>query len=350
MSDLLESIKADLLDRRLLPVFALVALAFLGALGYAAFGGGSSAPAPTSAASSGTAKTPGIAVSEANASGAEPVAETTSGSSKQSGGRTRNPFTSLPSAKAASAAGTPAASSGSAAAAEASPGASSGGGGGTSSGGASTGPSSGSEPSGESKPSSSGGSAPNKKSAQQPKSQTAYQVSALFGTGAPGTPPQSAALTPYESLRRQQPLPSAAQGVVVFRGVIAGGKSATFTIVGEAIPRGSGACRPSASQCQAIDLQAGETEELEFLPADGPAVNYLLQVVSIKPVKAGSASVRHVLESESQAGLDLLRSFGLTALPGLRYSTTHKGVLVFAGHRAFAARAHLAVWGAAPRG
>jgi hypothetical protein len=353
MNDLLESIKADLLDRRLLPLFALVALALLAALGYAAFGGGSSAPAPSPAAPSSSTKPPGIAVSEANTSSAEPVAETTSGASKQSGGRTRNPFASLPSAKAASAAGatgTSVAGSGSSAAGS-SPSTSSGGGGGTSSAGASTGPSSGAESGGESKPSSStGGSTPKKKSAQQPKSQTDYQVSVLFGAAAPGTPPQSASLTPYDNLQRQQPLPSAPQGVVVFRGVVAGGKSATFTIVGEAIPRGSGACQPSASQCQAIDLQAGETEELEFLPAEGPAVNYLLQLVSIKPVKAGSASVRHDLESESKAGLNLLRSLGLTALPGLRYSTAHRGVLVFAGHRASAARAHLAVWGAAPRG
>ena len=45
--------------------------------------------------------------------------------------------------------------------------------------------------------------------------------------------------------------------------------------------------------------------------------------------------------AQSKAGLRLLRAAGLSALPGLRYSAA-KGVLVFAGHQAFVARAHVA--------
>jgi hypothetical protein len=163
----------------------------------------------------------------------------------------------------------------------------------------------------------------------------------LFGAAAPGTPLASAQLTPYDELMRQQPLPSAQQALVVFRGVIAGGKSATFTLVGEAILRGVAVCRPSASQCQAIDLQAGQTEELEYAPPGGTATTYMLHIVAIKAVKAKAAAARRVLAGQSKAGLRLLRSFGLAALPGLRYSGA-KGVLVFAGHKAFPARARIA--------
>ena len=45
-------------------------------------------------------------------------------------------------------------------------------------------------------------------------------------------------LTPYENLKLLTPLPSSTQALIVFRGVTAGGKSATFTLVGEAILHG----------------------------------------------------------------------------------------------------------------
>ncbi len=354
MNELLESVKADLLDRRLRPALALVVLALVGALAYAALGGGSSESSPNASNPLPAAKTPGISVSEANTSAEQPIAETANGSSEQTGGRTRNPFASVPGAgaKAASASSSTSGSTGSASAS----GSSESGAGSSASGSPAASPEassgSGSQPQGESKPSSpTGGSSPSGKNKSEGKSspQTAYDVSVLFGTAAPGTPVLSAQLTPYNGLKRQQPLPSSAQPVLVFRGVVAGGKSATFTIVGEAIPRGSGACLPSSSQCQAIDLHAGETEELEFLPPEGAAVNYLLQVVSIKPVKASKADAHSAFQGESKAGVELLRGFGLSAVPDLRYSRT-KGVLVFAGHPAFVARAHLAAWGAALKG
>jgi hypothetical protein len=155
-----------------------------------------------------------------------------------------------------------------------------------------------------------------------------------------GTPPQSVQLTPFASLTRQQPLPSAAQPLVVFRGVIAGGKSATFTLVGEAILRGKAVCVPSASQCQAIELKPGQTEELEYLPPSGAAITYQLQLVSITKSLATEAAARRAFRGESKAGRELLRRIGLAAIPGLRYSTT-KGVLMAVGHpAAFAALSH----------
>ena len=145
----------------------------------------------------------------------------------------------------------------------------------------------------------------------------------------------------------QQPLPSAKQPLVVFRGVIVGGKSATFTLVGEAIIRGSGACRPSPAQCQVIDLQKGQTEELEYVPLVGAPTTYMLHIVDIKPVtaraaKTAKASAAHAASvGESRAGLKLLRHAGLLAIPGMRYSRT-TGVLVFTAALTFQARAHVA--------
>jgi hypothetical protein len=341
MNDFLSSVKDDLLDRRMLPIFALVGVALLGAVAYAVLaGGGSTASTGGSTVSPAPSVTPpsGIAVSQAQTSAGQPVSETTSGSAHRSAGATRNPFAPLPGAKAASAtASATTVSSTSSSSSSSSSGSSS-----TGTSESSGGSSSGGSPSGGTTP------APEaKKPAVKEKSQTVYHVAVRFGTAAPGTPPLTAQLTPYDDLKRQQPLPDAKQPLIVFRGVIAGGKSATFTLVGEAILRGSAACLPSASQCQAIDLKPGQTEELEYIPLGGTAVTYQLEVVRIASSKASASAARRAFTSQSKSGLELLRDAGLEALPGLRYSGAN-GVLVFADddHHAFAARAHIAAWGA----
>jgi hypothetical protein len=330
MNDFLKSLKSDLLDRRLIPVLGLLAAVLVAAIAYAALGGGSSAPAPSAASPlTPVAKAPSIAVSEVKTADVTASAETTSGSPKQTGGASRNPFAPMPGVKQAQAASAAATS-------------------GTS--GSSSSAASGSgTPAASSPTTSTGGSTPAPvEEAKKPSTPTkpkdkhaVFHVDILFGTAAAATPPQSAALTPFNDLKLQQPLPSDSQPLVVFRGVIAGGKSATFTLVGEAILRGPGVCLPSPSQCQAIDLQPGQTEELEYLPPGADAVIYELNVVSIVSSKAKLSSARSAFGGESKAGLELLRRSGLQGLSGLRYSKA-KGVLVFAGKHAFAARAHIA--------
>ena len=346
MNAFFNSLKSDLLDRRLTPLLALLGVALLAAIAYAATGGGSSATAPAASTPAVAPKTSGIAVTAA-ATTKTPVAETTSGAAEQTGGgAARNPFKPLPGVKSATTATTPASASPAPASGSAASGESSSGSEGSSSEGSSSG-GSGSETNSQS-----GGTQ------QQKKASKAYKVSVLFGTAPAGTPALSAGLNSYEDLKRQQPLPSATQPLIVFRGVVAGGKSATFTLVGEAILRGSAACLPSASQCQAIDLKEGDTEELEYVPLGGTAITYELHVVKIESIKAKTgqdakaakiASVADASGVESKAGLRILREYGLTAVPGLRYSRDGS-VLVFRGtDRPFAARARAAAWGAASR-
>jgi hypothetical protein len=323
MNDFFDTLKSDLLDRRLIPVLGLLAVVLLGAIAYAVLGGSSAAAPNVAGPVAPVAKAPGIAVSEVKTADVTASAETTSGSPQQTGGASRNPFAPMPGVKKAQAA----------AAAAANPATSS----------------SSSSSSTESSTSSSGGTTPapaeeTKKASTPTKpkdKQTVFHVDVLFGTATPATPPQSAALTPFNELKLQQPLPSNSQPLVVFRGVLAGGKSATFTLVGEAILRGPAKCLPSASQCQAIDLRPGQTEELEYLPPGAAAVTYELNIVSISSSKAKLSSAHSAFSGESKTGLELLRRTGLQGLSGLRYSTA-KGVLVFAGKHAFAARAHIA--------
>lgn len=352
MNEFFDSLKSDLLDRRVTPLLGLLGLALLGAIVYAVLAGGSSsAPSATSAPAT-AQKTPGIAVTAVGAQKTA-VAETTSGAAQQTrgAGSHRNPFAPLPGVKAASSASQSSASTASSASQAAASSGSSGGeaGSGSSSSGAGTQSGSSSEPS----TSQSGGTQPQKKQGKPAKT---YRVSILFGQAPAGASALTAGLTSYEELKRQQPLPSASQPLIVFRGVVAGGRSATFTIVGEAIPRGNGACQPSSSQCQAIDVKVGETEELEYVPLEGTPVNYELYVVKIEKVDAkaaGSASAASASfgsAAESKAGLRILHETGLVALPWLRYSRDGS-VLVFKHPaRAQQARAHASAWGAAVEG
>jgi len=325
MTDFLLSIKADLLDRRIVPLLALVAVGLVAAAAYAVLGGGSTSAAPSAAAVTPATPvaTPGIVVSQPTTSKA--VAETTSGASTQRRGIARNPFAPLPGA--AKAASTASASSQAAPTTPASS--------------PSSGSSAASAPVSPSPASSAPTpAAPSKPSPAAPP-KTVYHTAVLFGVVPAEAPAEGVQLTPYENLKLLTPLPSAKQPLVVYRGVNAGGKTATFTLVGEVILHGSAACLPSASQCQAIQLEPGQSEQLEYLSASGEAVISELRLVSITSVTASSASLRSVLRGESKAGRELLRGEGLTELPDMSYST-ETGVLELAGHPAFAARAHAA--------
>ncbi len=301
MTGFLNSLKADLLDRRLLPLVLVVVVALVVAIGYVVLGGGSSSsstpPTPLPTASAGSS--PGVAVSKLSPETA--VAETTSGVADQHGGTAHDPFTPLPEPKKkeettkTAAASTP------------------------------------SSASSESSSSSSESSAPASTPTKPAKPKTIYHVAVLFGAVPPVGTPEAEALTPYENLKLLAPLPSAQQALVVFRGVTSGGKSATFTVVSEAILRGQGKCLPSESQCAAIELKPGQSEQLEYLSSTGQPLLYDLQLVSITSSESSHASAESVLRGESKAGRELLEHEGLTALPGMRFSA-ERGVLVFNRH------------------
>lgn len=271
MSNFLSFVKADLVDRRLLPIVVLVGVAFVAALGYAIFGGGSTAATPTAAVSRGPGTSASVAISQTTPEKA--VAETTGGASQQQHGAAHNPFTPLPETKpkstTAAASSTPATSTGassSSSAGSSSP--SAGSGTGSSHGSAAPSPAP-SAPATQSKP------------ATPSKPKTVYHVAVLFGALPAGTTALTAQLTPFENLKLLTPLPSDKLPLIIFRGVTAGGKSATFSLVSEAILHGPAACLPSTTQCEAIDLRESQSEQLEYLSPTGVAELYELRIVSI---------------------------------------------------------------------
>lgn len=281
MTEFLQSIKSDLLSRRLLPFVALLGVALIAAVGYAVTGGSSSsAPAPSASAPSapsvsGAGSLP-VAVAPANPN--EAVSETPGGARYQSQGPTRDPFIPLPSPPAAKTA----ASSGSSSTTGKSTGSSSGSAG-SSSGGASAG----------------GQKAPAPAPKKPAKPQFPYIVSVVLGLTST-TPGQPATLTPYENLKPLQPLPTKQDVRVSFERVTTDGKGAVFKLVVPPILHGSGICLPSTSECQTVDLEAGHSEELEYIEANGQAVAYELKVVSITK-KSGGANTARVKRNASTA-------------------------------------------------
>jgi hypothetical protein len=269
MNDLLQSLRSDLLSRRLLPFVALALLALAVALGYALAGAGSNpsprAVAPTGGISRQAALT--VVAASANPNAAE--SETPGGIRYQSGGATRNPFTSLLQAKSA----VPKTSSSSSSSSSSTSG-SSGSTGGANSGG-SGGKSVGAEPA----------PTPPKPRKQSKKAKFPYDVSVLFGK-LPAAAGQEVTLPPYQNLQPRRPLPSSSDERIALERVNGNAKSAVFELLAPAILHGQGVCLPSPSACQHLALEAGQAEELEYIEEDGQVFVYELKTVSI--VKSSS--------------------------------------------------------------
>jgi hypothetical protein len=294
MNELLQSIKADLLSRHMLPLLALAGVALAGALAYVALGGGSEArpQAPTLTAPAPTGRP--VAIAPPNATVA--ASETPAGIQYQTQGSTRDPFTPL---AGASSSGAGAASSSASAKAG--------------SGSAAGAPSSSAGATGSGAPTTNG-SPPTPPPPAKPEALPFYSVSALFGL-APSKPGEQPTLTPYEEMKRFEPLPMPKAPLVVFAGVVSKkGLRALFALIVPPILRGEASCYPGDTHCQAIELAAGKSEELEYVKSSGETVAFELKVVKIvkrsSPTGAGEARALHV----SRAGHRALRHAGLSAL------------------------------------
>jgi hypothetical protein len=284
MNEILQSLKSDLLDRRLLPILLALGLALVGAIAYVVLAsGGSSGAAGSSRGSVQPApisQGPALAVSEAPANPNAAVAETTDGTRYQHKPGSHDPFTPLATPKTAASTSTSGGASSSGGSSVSSSGSSSStsseskSGASTGTGGSTTTPSTSTTP-----------TAPKPK----PKPKPVYLVTVQFGL-LPSTPTELSQLTPYSDLKPHQPLPSANDSLIVFAGARGNGKGAVFTLVREAILKGQAICVPSTSQCEAIDLAVGQSEELNYLEPDGQSVPYELKVVSIAQQEAATAT------------------------------------------------------------
>jgi hypothetical protein len=328
MNELLQSIKADLLSRHMLPLLVVAGVALLGALAYVALGSGGEAKQPTLPPA--VPVSSGLPVAIAPPSTTAAAAETPAGVQYQTQGSTRDPFASLAGTSAASPVASNTASSTASSAAAGVPGGAS-----SSSGTAGSGSSSGaSSPHGGSTSSTPRSIGKGPGSSKQPRAPASapvpkrgkpvppkpevvqfYNVSALFGAVSSG-PGEQSTLTPYDNMKKLEPLPTPKARWIVFAGVNPSGgeQRAVFGLVVPAILRGSAACYPSDTDCQWIELRAGKSEELEYVNADGQAAAYELEVVKIekRSSRTGASEVKAM--QVSRAGRQALLAAGLSPL------------------------------------
>lgn len=139
---------------------------------------------------------------------------------------------------------------------------------------------------------------PKKKSAPKKKaSLDTYKVTLRFG--------KNGSKRTIRDIARLTPLPSTEDPFFVFLGVKTDGRTLAFLVSADAKATGDGKCRPRDT-CETIEMRAGDTEFFEVTTENGP-VQYELDVVSIRKNKASSArAARKSRARKSRAGAAML--------------------------------------------
>jgi len=142
---------------------------------------------------------------------------------------------------------------------------------------------------------------------KQPKAddaQDTYHVNLNFGVN--GAEPKA-----IKDVARLSPLPSLTDPFFVFLGVIetkAHQKRAVFLVSSDATPNGEGACHPTKSDCESVELAVGQTAFFDYAAPDGTATQYQLEVTKIRKTEVRSeAEARTAVARHSIAGAELLR-------------------------------------------
>ena len=253
IGEILQSLKSDLLDRRMLPILLALGALFVGAVAYVVLAGGGSSAAGTPSAAVAPNPAPvvqglNLAVTQAPENPHAAVAETTDGARYRHKPGKRDPFTPLPSPKAksettssTSSVSSPSPSSTSPSVEKSSPSS-------PSTGGAETTP-----------------STPVKPAPKKPK--TVYLVTAQFGL-LPASTTELSQLTPYSDLKRLQPLPSKDDQRLIFAGARGNGKGAVFELSREAILKGQATLHPDRLAVRS-DRDGSRPERGTDLPRTG---------------------------------------------------------------------------------
>ena len=118
------------------------------------------------------------------------------------------------------------------------------------------------------------------------------------------------------------------------------GKGALFALNGEVILHGPGECLPSSTQCEAVKVQEGGAEQLEFLPANGgQSVTYEVRVTRISPVAVTASAARLIAKAQARVARQLFAPpNGALRSSAFRWASD-VGAFV-AGHGAFGARSN----------
>jgi hypothetical protein len=89
---------------------------------------------------------------------------------------------------------------------------------------------------------------------------------------------------------RLTPLPSATDPFFIFLGILSDGKTAVFLISSDATATGDGKCKPNPTQCDTIEMRAGDTEFFDVAEGNAGVVQYELDLLKVIHGKAKSTA------------------------------------------------------------
>ncbi len=122
--------------------------------------------------------------------------------------------------------------------------------------------------------------------ARKPDSAPTYQLASVdlrFGKAV-------GPLDRHRDLPRLSPLPNAAHPLVIFLGMRKDLKSAVFLLSSDVHASGDGTCTPSRKECTTVELQEGDTAFFDVTGSDGRVTQYELDLTAIHVTQTSSKS------------------------------------------------------------
>jgi hypothetical protein len=164
------------------------------------------------------------------------------------------------------------------------------------------------------------------------KSLRLYHVAIHFGQGT--------SVSAYKNVTRLDAFPSTSAPVAQYLGALQSGKKVAFLLWNAVSATGDGVCRQGKTLCDIVELKPGGSEFIDVAQAGGGVVQYELDVDSVN-VKHASDKAQAIKDHarQSTAGTALILKSQATALTQLKYSTV-LGTLVSSGVKAANAALH----------
>jgi hypothetical protein len=130
---------------------------------------------------------------------------------------------------------------------------------------------------------------------------------------------------------RLTPLPSATNPFFVFLGVLDDHKTAVFLISSDATATGDGNCKPNPTQCDTIEMKAGDTEFFDVAEGNSGIVQYELDLLKVFHGKvSGKAAAARAAKRVNKDGKNVVSELKAEGDKSMgRYIYSYKrGVLV----------------------
>jgi hypothetical protein len=131
---------------------------------------------------------------------------------------------------------------------------------------------------------------------------------------------------------RLTPLPSETDPFFIFMGVLSDGKTAVFLISSDATATGDGKCTPSDTQCDTIEMRAGDTEYFDGAEGTAGVKQYELDLLKVfhgtAKGKAAAAKAARRVSSGGKNVIKELKADGDQTGMGRYIWSSKRGVLV----------------------